>query len=337
MTGHSPLTRRQALVRLNHCAVGLLALPTGTSRAFAAEATGWPPSLTRFIVPFPPGGPMDLLARTVADALVADGHKVVVENNAGGAGNIGIQLAMRGPADGSVLLFIPQGNITINPTLYPKLPFSWERDFRPVTTLAWTPNVLAVGPSVKAGNVGELIDFARKNPGKLSYASPGIGSSLHLIGELFRRKADIDIVHVPYKGTTPAMQDVAGGQVDLIFGALPTLRPFIDQGKLRALAVTTAERAQTLDQLPTLAESGLAGVDVPSWYGVMAPAAVPAELATRIQATMASILDKPAVRERLTSQGLVTVASTPASLKQRIDAETAQWATVIREANITAE
>ena len=280
---------------------------------------------------------MDLLARTVADALVADGKSVVVDNLAGGAGNIGIQQAARGAGDGSALLFVPQGNITINPTLFSNLPFKWERDFRPVTLLASTPNVLVVGPSVAVKTVQELIAFGKANPGKLSYASPGIGSSLHLIGELFRRKAGIDLVHVPYKGTTPAMQDVAGGQVDLMFGALPTLRPYIDGGKLRALAVTTSDRAKTLDDVPTLAEAGVPGIDVPSWYGVMAPAAVSEALVDRIQQTVAGILERPAVQERLGAQGLGIEASEARDFGEQIRKETAQWAEVIREGGIRAE
>lgn len=313
----------------------------GASRAAASPgataAAAWPTSQTRFIVPFPPGGPMDLLARTVAEALVADGHNVVVENLAGGAGNIGIQQAMRAPGDGSALLFVPQGNITINATLFPRLPFNWGRDFRPVTLLASTPNVLVVRPSLAASSVAELIDYAKQNPGKLTYASPGIGSSLHLIGELFRRQAGIDVVHVPYKGTTPAMQDVAGGQVDLMFGALPTLAPYVSSGKLKALAVTTSYRAEAMPALPTLAEAGVTGIDVPSWYGVMAPAALSEALARRIQQEMARVMALPAVHQRLAPQGLTMVTNTPEAFGEQIRRETAQWAEVIRAGDIKAE
>lgn len=317
---------------------------TGAARAAetvgaagGAGAPAWPSALTRFIVPFPPGGPMDLLARVIADALVSQGRSVVVDNLAGGAGNIGIQQAMRAPGDGSVLLFVPQGNITINATLFPKLPFDWSRDFKPVTLLASTPNLLVVGPSVPATSVQALIDYGKAHPGKLTYASPGIGSSLHLIGELFRRQAGIDVVHVPYKGTTPAMQDVAGGQVDLMFGALPTLQPYVSGGKLRALAVTTASRAEAMPALPTLAEAGVAGIDVPSWYGVMVPSATPDRLVEQIQQTIATVMALPAVRQRLEPQGLATVTNAPAEFASQIRKETAQWAEVIRVGGIKAE
>lgn len=332
-------SRRQSLkggLALTLAGAGLtgLARPRPTR---AAGAAGWPSATTRFIVPFPPGGPMDLLARVLADALVADGATVVVENLAGGAGNIGIQQAMRAPADGSGLLFIPQGNLTINATLFPKLPFNWERDFKPVTLLASTANVLVVSPTLPVKSVQDLIAYGRANPGKLTYASPGIGSSLHLIGELFRRQAAIDMVHVPYKGTTPAMQDVAGGQVDLMFGALPTLQPYVENGRLRALAVTTADRAEAMKTLPTLAESGVAGIDVPSWYGVMAPAAVPDDRVGQIQQVLARVMARASVRARLEPLGLVTVSNEPAVFGEQIRRETAQWAEVIRTGGIKAE
>ena len=315
--------------------VGML-LAAGVS--FGAAAQTWPDKAVKFVVPFPPGGPLDFLARAVAEPLQASsGHAVVVENNAGGAGNIGIQQVARAPGDGSTWLFVPQGNITINATLMPDLPFNWGRDFTPVTLLAYAPNVLVVHPSVPAHSVAELVAHAKANPGKLNYGSPGNGSSLHLIGELFKREAKVDLVHVPYKGTTQAMQDLIGGQVQVMFGSLPTLMPMVKAGKLRALAVTTARRAATAPELPTLAEAGIKGIDVPSWYGVMAPAATPAALVARAQAAIAAALAQPATRQRLQEQELVPVANTPADFAAQIKRETANWAIVIREAGIKAD
>jgi tripartite-type tricarboxylate transporter receptor subunit TctC len=303
-----------------------------------AQAQPWPDRNTRFIVPFPAGGVLDVLTRNVAEPLqAASGKTVVVENLPGAAGNIGIQQVARAPGDGATVLFVPQGNITINATLLPNMPFKWERDFTPVTLLAYAHNVLVVHPSVPAKTVAEFIALAKAQPGKLNYASPGNGSSLHLIGELLAREAKLDIVHVPYKGTTQAMQDLIGGQVQAMFGAVPTLLPAIKAGQVRALAVTTARRAEQLPEVPTLAETGIKGIDVPSWYGVMMPAATPAPLVARVHAAMAAVVAQPAVRSKLLAMGLVPVGNVPADFAAQIQRETAAWATIIREAKITPD
>ena len=317
----------------------LLAAALALSLVGTAQAQGtWPDKPLRFVVPFPAGGPLDTLARAVAEPLTAaSGKAVVVENTPGGAGNIAIQQAARAAGDGSTWLWVPQGNITINATLMPDLPFNWERDFAAVTLVAYAPNVLVVNPSLPVKTVGELVAYAKANPGKLAYASPGNGSSLHLIAELFKRETGTDLLHVPYKGTTQAMQDLIGGQVQLMFGSLPTLMPQVKAGKLRALAVTTAERAAAAPELPTLAEAGVKGIDVPSWYGVMAPAATPAAEVARAQAAIAAVLAQPAVRQRLAEQGLVAVGSKPADFAAQIKRETASWAAVIRSSGIKAD
>ena len=315
----------------------LLVLVVSAVQAQAPLAT-WPDKPSRFVVPFPAGGVLDVLTRSVAEPLQTEsGHAVVVDNLPGAAGNIGIQQVARAAGDGATLLFVPQGNITINATLLPNAPFNWARDFKPVTLLAYAPNVMVVHPSVPAKTVAELLAYARANPGKLAYASPGIGSSLHLIGELVKREAKIDMLHVPYKGTTPAMQDLIGGQVQVMFGAVTTLQAAIKAGQVRALAVTTARRADTLPDVPTLAEAGVAGIDVPSWYGVMVPASTPPALVARVQTAIATVLARPAVRERLAALGLVTVANKPDDFAAQIKRETATWATVIREAGVKAE
>lgn len=311
----------------------LIAPLAGTARA----AADWPERPQRWVVPFPAGGVLDALVRAVAEPLqAASGQPIVIENMPGAAGNLGIQAVARAAGDGGTWLFVPQGNITINATLLPDSPFRWERDFRPVTLLAYAPNVIAAHPSVPAGTVRELIALAKAQPGRLSYASPGVGSSLHLIGELFKREAGVDLLHVPYKGTTQAVQDAVGGQVQLVLGAVPTLAPMIKAGKLRAIAVTTARRAQTLPEVPTLMESGVR-IDVPSWYGVMAPASVPQALVDRAQAALAQAMEQPATRARLLAQGLEPLGSRSEAFGQQIQRETATWARLIREANIKAE
>jgi tripartite-type tricarboxylate transporter receptor subunit TctC len=305
--------------------------------ARAQNAAPWPDKPQRWVVPFPAGGVLDVLTRSVAQAVQGTPDAtVVVENTPGAAGNLGIAAVARAAGDGATWLFIPQGNITINATLMPNTPFKWERDFKPVTLLAYAPNVMVVHPSVPAQTVSELIALAKAKTGQLSYGSPGVGSSLHLTGELLKREAGIDLLHVPYKGTTQALQDAIGGQVQVLFGAVPTLLAAIQSGKLRALAVTSAQRSDTLPSVPTLVESGIA-IDVPSWYGVMAPASTPSATIERAQLAMAAAMAQPAVREKLLAQGLRPLGSKPADFAAQIQRETATWARVIREAGIKAE
>ena len=303
-----------------------------------ASAQSWPARPVRLIAPFPPGGPIDMLARTVAEKFqLRTGQAVTVDNRPGGAGNIGIDAVAKAPADGYTWLFVPQGNITINATLIKDLPFSWDRDFTPVTLIAYAANMLVVNPQVPARDLRELLAYARANPGKLSYGSPGIGASLHLIGELIKRETGVDIVHVPYKGTTQAMQDLIGGQISMMFGAVPTLMPQVRAGKLRAIAVTTARRSATASEVPTLIEGGLKDMDIPSWYGAMVPARTPTEVVQTIQREIAAILALPDVATRLEAQGLTAVANSPQAFAVQIQRETATWARVIREAGIKAE
>ena len=330
---------RQLIAHAVLAALPLAALPLATLLvANTAQAQAWPDKPTRVVVPFPAGGVLDVLSRTLAEALQASsGKNVVVENLPGAAGNIGIEKVARAAADGATVLFVPQGNITINATLLPNSPFKWERDFVPVTLLAYAHNLLVVHPSVPAKNLAEFVALAKAQPGKLNYASPGNGSSLHMIGELLAAEAKLDILHVPYKGTTQAMQDLIGGQVQAMFGALPTLLPAIKAGQLRALAVTTARRAEQLPEVPTLAEAGIKGIDVPSWYGVMLPAATPPALVARVHAALSAALAQPAVRDKLLAQGLHPVGNLPADFAQQIQRETAVWAAIIRERKIRAD
>jgi tripartite-type tricarboxylate transporter receptor subunit TctC len=313
------------------CAALLCAAPL-------SHAQVWPARPIRFVAPFPPGGPVDVLARLIAQKVTEkSGQPVVVENRPGAAGNLGIDIVAKAAPDGSTLLHVPAGNITINATLIRDMPFNWDRDFVPVTMIATAPNLLAVHPAVAARTIPELVALAKASPGKLTYGSPGIGSGLHLSGELFRREAGIDIVHVPYKGTTQAMNDLLGGQLTMMFGALPTVMPQVKAGKLRALAVTSAQRAVAAPDLPTIAESGLPGVDVSSWYAIMAPAKTPPDIVSAVADEVRRILALPEVRQTLDAQGLAPVGMRPAEFAAHIRRETAAWARVIREANIKPE
>ncbi|WP_432262140.1 Bug family tripartite tricarboxylate transporter substrate binding protein [Cupriavidus sp. TMH.W2] len=305
----------------------------------AAQAAGC--ANVRIVVPFPAGGPADQLARTLAHGLQQRrGTAFVVDNKPGANGNIGIDTVRRAPGDGCTLLVAPAGNLTINPTLMPALTYNVERDFRPVSLLAGSPNVLAVHPSVKANSVQDLVRLAKeaeKSGKPLGYASPGVGSGLHLAGELFRNKAGITLLHVPYKGTTQALNDVVGGQVPVLFGTWPTLAPFVQSGALRALAVTQPKRSPAAPNVPSLAEQGVPGIDVSSWYALLVPKATPQPAADALSADVRALLATPAVRAELQRQGMEPVGSTPQALDARIREETAAWAKLIKAYGITAE
>ncbi|PUE47992.1 LacI family transcriptional regulator [Limnohabitans sp. 2KL-1] len=290
------------------------------------------------VAPFPPGGPVDVLSRILAEGLQKKtGLTAVVENLPGAAGNLGIDKVKRAKPDGKTLLVVPAGNLTINPTLMPNFPFNIERDFVPVTMLAKAPNVLVASAQVKLGSVRELIAQARAKPGTLSYASPGIGSGLHLAGELFKQQTDTDLLHVPYKGTGPALNDVLGGTVPLMFSNLPATLPHIKSGKLVALGLTDTVRSPVTPDIPTLAEQGVSGVVVTSWYGLLAPAGTPPAVAEQLAKDAADILVQPAVREQLRAQGLSDATQKPAEFAAHIKAETQTWARIIKARGIVAE
>jgi tripartite-type tricarboxylate transporter receptor subunit TctC len=297
-------------------------------------------SSDRFTIvsPFPPGGPVDTLARVLSDGLAKRyGQAAVVENLVGAAGNIGIDKVKRAKGDGHTLLVVPAGNLTINPTLMPNFPFDIEKDFVPVTMLTKAPNVLVASPASGIKSARELVAMAKAKPGTLSYASPGVGSGLHLAGELFKQQAGIDMLHVPYKGTPPALNDVLGGSVPLMFSNLPATMPFIKNGKLVALGVTEAKRSPAAPDIPTLAEQGIQGVTVTSWYGLLAPKGTPPAVVEQLAKDAAEMLAAPDVRERLKAQGMTDAAMKPAEFAAHIRDETAVWARIIKARNIVAE
>jgi tripartite-type tricarboxylate transporter receptor subunit TctC len=235
------------------------------------------------VAPFPPGGPVDLLARILADGLAKKYKQTaIVENVPGGAGNIGIDRVKRAKPGGNTLLLIPAGNLTINPTLMSNFPFNIEKDFVAISMLAKAPNVMVVNAGIKARNAKELVALAKAKPGALAFASPGIGSGLHLAGELFKQQTGTDILHVPYKGTAPALNDVIGEQIAIMFSNLPGALPHIKSGKLVALGITDSVRSMAAPEIPTLAEQGIDGVVVTSWYGLLAPAGTSAALAEQL-------------------------------------------------------
>ncbi len=290
------------------------------------------------VAPFPPGGPVDLLARMLADGL---GKKykqaAVVENVAGGAGNIGMERVKRAKPNGNYLLVIPAGNLTINPTLMKNFPFVIEQDFVPISMLAKAPNVMVINPAVKARTAQEFVALARSKPGFFAFASPGIGSGLHLAGELFKQQTQTDLLHIPYKGSPPALNDVIGEQVAAMFSNLPTALPHIRSGKLIALGITDTNRTSAAPDIPTLSEQGIAGVVVTSWYGLMAPAGTPPAVIDQLAKDALEIFSRPAVKEQLKAQGMIEILSNPKDYGAHIRKETESWAKIIKSKNITAE
>ncbi|SNS88752.1 Tripartite-type tricarboxylate transporter, receptor component TctC [Noviherbaspirillum humi] len=332
-------TERRRLLALMAALASTAAVPAWaqTAGAGAAERQLGQDRFT-LVAPFPPGGPVDVLARMLADGLQRKyGQAAIVENLPGAAGNIGIDRVKRARPDGHTLLVIPAGNLTINPTLMPSFPFNIEKDFAPVTMLAQAPNVLVANPGLKIKTAQELVALARAKPNTLAYASPGIGSGLHLAGELFKQQTGTDILHVPYKGSGPALNDVVAGQVGLMFTNLPASLAFIRSGKLVAIGTTEAKRVPAAPEIPTLAEQGIKGVVVSSWYGLLAPAGTPPAVVAQLARDAADILNEPAMRERLNGQGLSRTAMSPAEFRDHIRAETETWAKVIRARHIVAE
>jgi tripartite-type tricarboxylate transporter receptor subunit TctC len=303
-----------------------------------AYGQAYPSKPVRLIVPLAAGGVLDMLARSVGEKFQQrTGQPVVVEFRTGAAGNIGIDAVAKSAPDGYTWLFVPQGNITINATLIPNMPYSWERDFAPVTLIAYAANMMVVHPSVPAKTTQELIAYARANPGKLTFGSPGVGSSLHLIGELMNQEAGIEMRHVPYKGTTQALADLLGGQISMMFGALPVLQPQTKSGKLRALAVTTAKRSPLAPDVPTLIEGGVRNIDVPSWYAAMLPARTPPDVIAKVHSEIVTIVKLPDVEAKLREQGLLPLGNRPDEFAAQIRRETAVWAKIIKERGFKPE
>jgi tripartite-type tricarboxylate transporter receptor subunit TctC len=317
----------------------LSALAATASFGPAAHAqTAWPTKPVRIVVPFPAAGTTDILARALAPELQrVFGQPFVIENKPGAGGNLGSAEVAKAAPDGHTLLMGTVGTHAINPALYTKMPYDHVKDFVPVTLVAGVPNVLVLNPASAQrygiASVADLARAARANPDKLTFASSGNGTSIHLSGELFKALTGTQMVHSPYRGSGPALLDLMGGNVDLMFDNLPSAMPHIKSGKLLALAVTSSTRSAAVPDLPTVAEAGgptLASFEASSWFGLLAPAGTPMDIVNRIQQETARALATPAMRERLQSQGAIPSGNTPAEFARLIEAETRKWAPVVK-------
>ena len=302
-----------------------------TSSIATLTADTYPTRPLRMIVPFPPGGGTDIMARMVGQRLTdAFGVQVVVDNRGGAGGIIGTELAARATADGHTLMIGSVSTICINASLHKKLPFDPEKDLAPISLVAMTPSLLVVANNVAAKSVKELIALAKAKPGQLHYASPGSGSSAHLGGELLKQAAGIDIQHVPYKGTGPAVTDVVSGQVAMFITNMPSVLPMVKANRLRALAVTSLQRSALLPDLPTVAESAIPGFEVIVWYGVFAPAATPKPILSRLNQEIRKLSGMQDVKDRLAVQGAEVMTSTQEELAKRVRDDLAKWGKIVR-------
>ncbi|KJA11670.1 LacI family transcriptional regulator [Acidovorax temperans] len=325
------MTKRQTLALLA-CALASATLPAAHAQAPAAS---WPSKPIRWVVPFPPGGAMDAIARTLGEkAGKTLGQPFVIENKPGAGGNIGADFVAKQPGDGYTLMITSIGMATNKP-LYGKLSYDPIKDFAPVSLLAVVPNVLvtnATQPDVKTAK--DVIAAARKAPGKLTYASAGNGTSIHLAGEVFTSLAQVDMLHVPYKGSGPAVSDLLGGQVNYMFDSITSARPHIESGKLRALGLTTAKRSKSLPNVPTLAEAGLPGYEVSPWFAVFMPAATPKDIVAKVNTALLEAMKDPDVVKRFETIGAEPVGSAPEEMAQHLARESERWTKLIQERGI---
>lgn len=303
----------------------------GSGAALAQTAATFPAKPVRFIAPFPPGGSTDLLARLVAIKLTeAWGQQVTVENRGGAGGTIGVELAARAAPDGYTIVMGHVGTFGFNPTLYPKLPYDAIRDFAPITVLATVPNGMAVHPSLPVKTARDFVALAKAKPGELLYASGGSGSASHLAGEYFKLLTKIDMVHVPYKGTGPAMISMISGQTTMTITGMVALMPHVKSNRLKLLGVATMKRLSIMPDIPTINESGVPGYDANQWYGVLTQAAVPRDIVAKLHADIVKVLARPDIKERLAADGAEAVANTPEQFAAHIKAEIARWAPVVK-------
>ena len=323
-------------MKLKHwlSAVATAVAVIGSSSVFAQA---YPAKPIKLVVPFPPGGTTDILARAVGGELSkAWGQQVVIDNRPGAGGNIGSEVVAKSPPDGYTLLMGTVGTHAINQSLYSKLPYDPVKDFAPVTLVASVPNVLVVNAAFaeknKIADVNSFIKYVKTHPGRLNMASSGNGTSIHLAGELFKSQTKTFMVHIPYRGSAPAITDLLGGQADLMFDNLPSAMPYIKAGRLKALGVTSAKASPALPDVPPIAQVGgdLAGFEASSWFGILAPAGTPSDIVNKLQQEIAKALASPAVKEKLVAQGADPVGNTPDQFAAHIQAETRKWAAVVK-------
>jgi tripartite-type tricarboxylate transporter receptor subunit TctC len=301
------------------------------TQTFAQTAAGYPNKPVRLVIPFPPGGPLDIIGRAIAQKATDDwGQSVVVDNRPGAGGNIGAELVAKSPPDGYTILMGALSTHAVNPSLYARMPYDAVKDFAPISLVAITPNVLVVNAALPVSSAKEFVAYAKANSGKLAFGSGSNGSAGHLAGELFKVETGTDIVHVPYKGGAPATQALLAGDTQFMFDNLANAMPQVKAGKLKALAVTTAERSKLAPDLPTMAEAGLPGFDISTWFGLLAPAGTPKDVIAKWNAEVTKILNSPDMRERLTAQGAEPAPDTPEQFAAFIQSEIPKYARIVK-------
>lgn len=331
---HSHATRRFALGSIASAVVLGAGLLGGTS----ALAQAYPTKPVTIIVPFAAGGTTDILARIIGQALTAElGQSVVVDNRAGAGGNIGGQAAAKATPDGHTLFMGTVGTHAINASLYKKMPFDPVKDFAPLTRVANVPNLLVANPAQPYKSVKDLIAYAKANPGKVNFGSSGNGSSIHLSGELFKSLAKVDMQHVPYKGSSPAVTDLLGNQIGIMFDNMPSAIQHVRSGSLVPLAVTTAKRSPELPSVPTIAEAGVPGYEATSWFGMFAPAGTPAPVLAKLNAAIVKVLAQPDVKNKINEQGAEVYSETPEQFAAFIQAESVKWGKVVKESGASLD
>jgi tripartite-type tricarboxylate transporter receptor subunit TctC len=315
--------------------VSLLLL--GVVFACAAHAQTYPAKPIRFVSPYPPGGANDILARIISQKLSESlGQQIVIENRGGATGNIGAEYVAKAAPDGYTILMGQASNLTINVSLM-KMPYDPVKDLAPVTLVATTPNLLVVHPSLPVRTVKDLVVLAKSKPGSINYASSGSGSAGHLAGELFKRVAHIEMVHIPYKGAAPALTDVVAGQAQLYFTSPISAQPFVKGGRLRMVAVTSLHRSPSMPDIPTVAESGFPDFDVVSWWGVLTPVAVSKEIITKLHSEIVRVLALPETKAKFADQGADVASNTPEQFAAYIKSEIAKWGKLIKELGVKSE
>jgi len=328
---HVTRTTRRAVL-------GAIALAATATLPLGAAAQNYPTKPITIVVPFAAGGTTDILARLVGQYLSTElGQPVVVENKAGAGGNIGAAFAAKAAADGHTLFMGTVGTHAINAALYKKLPYDPIKDFAPLTRVAMVPNLLVAHPSQPFKTVQEMIAYAKANPGKINFGSPGNGASPHLSGELFKSMTKVDMVHVPYKGSAPAVSDLLGGQISIMFDNLPSVIPHVRGGKLRAIAISTAKRSADLPDVPTIAEAGVPGYEATSWFGLFAPAATPAPVLAKISTALGKVLANAEVKKKIDDQGGEPANETPAQFADFIQKESLKWGKVVKESGASLD